>query len=105
MVIIETPVFTRRIEALLNDSDYALLQDELVAYPERGRIIPGTGGLRKIRWSAPGRGKSGGIRVIYYYFASLDWILMLLAYAKNEQDNLTQRELKVLKKVVESELK
>ena len=64
MVIIETPIFTRRIQAILADDEYRLLQAQLVRKPDAGKIIPGSGGLRKLRWSAGGHGKRGGIRVI-----------------------------------------
>jgi hypothetical protein len=72
-------------------------------HPDAGKIISGSGGLRKIRWSISGHGKRGGIRVIYYWFASLDKILMLFVYSKNEQDDLTLKQLKMLKKIVEEE--
>jgi hypothetical protein len=72
-------------------------------HPDAGKIISGSGGLRKIRWSISGHGKRGGIRVIYYWFASLDRILMLFVYSKNEQDDLTPKQLKMLKKIVEEE--
>lgn len=105
MVIIETPTFTRRIQDILGDDEYRLLQAQLVQRPDAGKIIPGSGGLRKLRWSASGRGKRGGARVIYYWFVSNEVILMLFAFAKNEQDDLTPDQLKQLKKMVEGELK
>ena len=103
MVIIETPIFTRRIQGILSDDEYRLLQAQLVEKPDAGKIIPGSGGLRKLRWSAGGHGKRGGIRVIYYWFVSPEVVLMLFAYPKNEQDNLTPDQLKQLKKIVEGE--
>lgn len=103
MVIIETPIFTRRIQAILADDEYRLLQAQLVQKPDAGKIIPGSGGLRKLRWSAGGHGKRGGIRVVYYWFVSPEVVLMLFAYPKNEQDNLTPDQLKQLKKLVEGE--
>ena len=105
MVIIETPIFTRRIQAILSGEEYRLLQAQLVQKPDAGKIIPGSGGLRKLRWSASGHGKRGGARVIYYWFVSPEVILMLFAYPKNERDDLTPEQLKQLKKVVEGELK
>jgi mRNA-degrading endonuclease RelE of RelBE toxin-antitoxin system len=71
MVIIETPIFTKRIQELITDDEYRLLQAHLVNRPDVGKIMPGSDGLRKLRWSAGGRGKRGGIRVIYYWFVSL----------------------------------
>ena len=104
MVIIETPIFTRRIQDSLGDDEYRLLQAQLVQRPDAGKIIPGSGGLRKLRWSASGRGKRGGARVIYYWFVSDEIILMLFAFPKNEQADLTPDQLKQLKKMVEGEL-
>jgi len=105
MVIIETPTFTRRIQDVLADDEYRLLQTQLVQKPDSGKIIPGSGGLRKLRWSTSGRGKRGGIRVIYYWFVSPEIILMLFAYPKNEQDDLTPDQLKQLRKIIEGELR
>jgi mRNA-degrading endonuclease RelE of RelBE toxin-antitoxin system len=75
----------------------------LVRKPDAGKIISGSGGLRKLRWSAGGKGKRGGLRVIYYWYVSLEIILLLFAYPKNEQDDLTPEQLKQLKKVIEGE--
>lgn len=71
--------------------------------PDAGKIIPGSGGLRKLRWSAGKRGKRGGSRVIYYWFVSKDTILLLFAYPKSKQDDLTTAQLSELKKVIEKE--
>jgi mRNA-degrading endonuclease RelE of RelBE toxin-antitoxin system len=103
MVIIETSVFTRRVRALLDDDEYRLFQAALVKDPEAGSIIAGSGGLRKIRWRVSGRGKSGGVRVVYYWAVARDQLLLLMIYAKNEQDDLSPDQLKLLKKVVEEE--
>jgi hypothetical protein len=101
MIFIETSVFTRQITALVDDDDYADFQRELANDPEAGDLIPGTGGLRKIRMAAKGHGKRGGARVIYYYFTSAAQIALLLAYAKNEAEDLTAAQKKVLKEVIE----
>src|SRR4030066_624809 len=103
MTIIETPIFTRRIQVMLSDEEYRLLQAHLVNKPDVGKIIPGSGGMRKLRWSAKGHGRRGGIRVIYYWFISKDIILLLFAYFKNEQDDLTKEQLRQLKKIIERE--
>ena len=103
MTIIETPIFTRRIQVMLSDEEYRFLQAHLVNKPDVGKIIPGSGGMRKLRWSAKGHGKRGGIRVIYYWFMSKDIILLLFAYSKNEQDDLTKEQLRQLKKIIERE--
>jgi hypothetical protein len=71
----------------------------------RGDIIPGSGGLRKIRWAISGRGKRGGVRAIYYWRVRQDQILMLFMYSKTETDDLTAQQLKVLREIVEKEFK
>lgn len=105
MKIIETSIFTKKIKSLLTDEDYRNLQNELILNPEKGKVIRGSGGLRKMRWGISGRGKIGGVRIIYYWILKKETILMLLVYPKNEQDNLTPSQLKLLKSLVEKELK
>lgn len=105
MVIIETTFFTKKIAALLNDEDYRALQNALVEKPNLGDIIQGSGGIRKIRWGASGRGKSGGGRIIYYWATAHNQLFMLTAYAKNEQSDLTKEQLAILKSLVISEFK
>ena len=100
MVIIETPIFTKLIKELMSDDEYKDLQEALVSRPDRGSLIKNSGGLRKVRWALEGRGKSGGARVIYYWMTDNDQLYMLLAYPKNVQDNLTDTQLKALKKIV-----
>lgn len=102
MLFIETPVFTRQIKALVDDDAYGELQRLLAAHPEIGDLIEDTGGLRKVRMALPGRGKRGGARVIYYYVAQASQIRMLLAYAKNEQEDLTADQRKALRRIVET---
>ncbi len=103
MVIIETSVFTRQVVELLSSNEYRQLQMALILHPEMVTIIPGSGGLRKVRWSLSGRGKRGGVRVIYYWAVPNDQLLMLLIYAKSERDNLTPAQLKVLLKIIKDE--
>jgi hypothetical protein len=103
VVIVETSIFTRQVQALLSDNDYRQLQMALVLHPDLGAVIPGSGGLRKTRWAIQGRGKRGGVRVIYYWIVVQDKILMLFMYAKNDQEDLTPEQLKVLRKIVEEE--
>jgi mRNA-degrading endonuclease RelE of RelBE toxin-antitoxin system len=103
MVIVETPIFTRRIQELISGEEYRLFQLHLVNKPDAGKVIQGSGGLRKLWWSAGSRGKSGGIRVIYYWLVSRDTILLLYAYPKSRQDDLTPEQLQQIRKVVEKE--
>jgi hypothetical protein len=103
VVIFETPIFTRQVQTLLSNEEYRQLQMVVVLHPDLGAFIPGSGGLRKVRWSIGGRGKRGGVRVIYYWAILHDKILMLLMYAKNEQDDLTPAQLKVFRRIIEEE--
>lgn len=105
MVIVETSLFMRQIDKLLDPESYRLLQLRLVADPKAGDLIRESGGLRKIRWEGSGRGKRGGVRVIYYWAGSDGVVLMLLAYEKKDQDDLTPAQKKALAKVVKEEFK
>jgi hypothetical protein len=105
MVIFETSIFTKKIATLLNDEEYRALQNVLVEMPGSGDIIQGSGGIRKIRWGASGRGKRGGARIIYYWASQQDQIFMLYAYLKNERDDLSNDQLLLLKQAVELEFK
>jgi hypothetical protein len=104
MEFFETPIFTKLIQNLISDKQYHLLQLQLSVRPESGDIIKGSGGMRKLRWTGSGRGKRGGIRVIYYYFTQDDQIYMLYAYPKSKTDDLTADQLKQLKQLVEEQL-
>jgi hypothetical protein len=105
MIFVETPVFTRRITALLTNDEYAVLQFRLAEYPDLGDVIPESGGIRKLRVAVRGRGKSGGARVIYYWLVGRDRIFLMSAYAKNEKTDLTHKEIKALRRAVEEELR
>ena len=95
--IVETPIFTKRISEYLNEEQYRLLQIALALNPERGAIIPGSGGFRKMRWQAKGHGKRGGLRVIYLWQKSQGVIVLVYLYTKNELDNLTPSQIKALR--------
>ncbi len=101
MLFIETPVFTKRLHELLSDENYAELQRQLAERPEMGDVIEGTGGVRKVRVASSGHGKRGGSRVIYYHFTSVSQIALLMIYPKNEKDDLSAVERKVLKQIIE----
>ena len=105
MVIVETPIFTKRVPLALDEEQYRLLQAALIAAPGIGKVIPGGGGIRKLRWVGSGRGKRGGTRVIYQWFPERDRLLMLFVFLKNERDDLSAQQLKHLRLVAESELK
>jgi len=102
---IEIPIFTRLIRALLPDSEYRLLQWALLGNPKAGAVIPKGAGLRKIRWSQPGRGKRGSLRVIYFWDDSADAIYLLYVYSKADVGDLTQAQLRELATLVREELK
>lgn len=106
LVFFETPVFTRLLADYLTDESYSRLQRALMNNPELGDVMPGTGGFRKIRWgdSRRGKGKRGGLRVIYYYLTADHQIWFFTLYDKDEAVDLTADEKKVLKKAVQAEL-
>ena len=101
MVIVETTIFTRLIQELVSDDEYKELQEALVSRPDLGDLIKGSGGIRKARWNLDGTGKSGGVRVIYYWVVNDDHIRMLYVYPKGKQANLTRAQVAKLKAVVE----
>lgn len=100
----ETPVFTKLISGLLSDDEYKELQLYLIENPESGDLLQGTGGLRKVRWAKHDTGKSGGIRIIYYWITEESQIFMLLAYPKGVQESLSVKQKNQLKKLVQTEL-
>ena len=99
MVFIETPVFTRQVRELLSDEAYPAFQLHLAVNPRAGEVIQGTGGLRKVRWSAPGSGKRGGVRVIYFHVAADAQVRLLLIYRKGVKDDLTAAEKRTLRRL------
>ena len=101
----ETPQFTKKVVAQFSDEEYQKLQIRLCEFPDAGDLIKGSGGLRKIRQAAKGRGKSGGSRVIYYFAVGKDVFFMLDVYAKNEKADLTQAEIRGLRSIVEEWLR
>ena len=101
MVIIETSIFTKQVQKLLSEDEYRELQYALVQRPEMGQLIIGSGGLRKIRWRSRGRGKRGGVRIIYYWAVPAHQLLMLLIYPKSQQSDLTSEQIRILKSIIE----
>jgi mRNA-degrading endonuclease RelE of RelBE toxin-antitoxin system len=99
---IETRLFTRLVQEYLTDEEYQQLQAALVRKPEMGDIIPGSGGVRKLRWRAPGRGKRGGYRVVYYAKIAQGIIWMLTMYPKNVAESIPAHVLRKIVKEVEN---
>jgi hypothetical protein len=107
MELIEAPAFTRYLFDYLDDDAYRRLQNELAKHPELGDLMPGTGGFRKLRWPDTRRrkGSEGGLRIIYYFFASDQQIWLMTLYDKNEAADLTPKEKKALQEAITAELK
>lgn len=103
MRFVETPIFTRTITGLLDPEEYRSLQTALLLRPDLGPVIANSGGLRKVRWSLPGRGKRGGVRVIYFWHEATETYYLLYAFRKNERENLTAQQLRVLATLVKEE--
>jgi hypothetical protein len=94
---VETKLFTRLVQEYLSDDGYSKLQQALLANPEVGPVIPGSGDVRKLRWAVAGRGKRGGIRVIYFLRTRQGQIWMLTLYPKNVAENIPAHVLKQIK--------
>ena len=97
--IIELPEFIKKSDKLLSDSEKESIINYLAAHPASGDIMQGTGGIRKLRWSARGKGKSGGVRVIYYFHNEILPIFLLSLFGKGEKANLTKTERNGLAKL------
>lgn len=104
MIFIETPIFTKRITQCVNDEGYHRLQVNLAEHPDAGELVRGSGGIRKIRCAASGRGKRGGARTLYYWDVQ-DKIYMIFCYLKNELEDITPAQLKAMGNLVEENLK
>jgi hypothetical protein len=100
MIFVETPPFERLREKYLDDNQFRLLQATLMARPDAGAIIVGSGGIRKIRWSVEGRGKRGGLRVIYFWLSAEGHVYFLTVYRKSEVADLSRDEIRALREIV-----
>lgn len=98
--VAETPTFTRQAEKLFSEDEKRELIDFLAENPLAGDEIPGTGGVRKVRFAASGRGKRGGARIIYYYLDETMPLYALLAYAKNAKNDMTPEEKRAVSALV-----
>jgi mRNA-degrading endonuclease RelE of RelBE toxin-antitoxin system len=103
LTFVETRLFTKLVQEYLSDDEYSELQRSLVMNPEAGDIIRGSGGVRKLRWGVAGRGKRGGIRVIYYLRSRQGQIWMLTLYAKNVSESIPPHVLKQIKEEIDGQ--
>ena len=106
MEFFEASTFTRRVAEYLDDEAYRTLQNALAISPDGGDLMPGTGGFRKLRWADPrrGKGRRGGLRIIYYHFLSDHQIWLMTIYDKDEAADLTPSQKRLLKNVIAVEL-
>ena len=98
---IETPTFTGTVGQYLDDNEYGKLQKYLNDNPEAGVVVPGSGGVRKLRWRGAGRGKRGGLRLIYFLRKAREEIWMLTIYGKNVRANIAPHLLRKMKEAIE----
>ena len=103
MLFIETSKFTELVQSQLNDDEYAALQWMLLERPDAGASVPSSGGVRKLRWGLRGKGKRGGIRVIYYWKTADDEIWLLTLYAKNVRENIPANLLKQIAQEIDDD--
>jgi hypothetical protein len=104
MQIVETSVFTKRVKAHLSDEEYRRLHLAVCFRPEQGALVPGGGGLRKLRWHLETKGKRGGLRILYYWDPAAATIYMLFVYSKSQREDLTQQQVKTLSRLIKEEL-
>lgn len=103
--IVELPEFQKRAQSLLKDDEKTSIINYLASHPQSGDLMQGTGGIRKLRWSAQGRGKSGGVRVIYYYHNGTVPLFLLTVFGKGEKANISKAERSELAKLTQLLLK
>ncbi len=102
LVFVETSHFSQLLKEYLDDEEYREMQYYLMEHPEAGKIITASGGIRKLRWARQGMGKSGGVRVIYYWAKARDQIYMLTMYSKSERENIDTKTLARIAKSLEA---
>jgi len=105
MRFVETRIFTKEIRDILVEDEYRSLQLALKFRPEQGNLIKGSGGIRKIRWGAKGKDKSGGCLIIYFWDKPTDAIYLLFVYPKSSQEDLTPAQIRILRDMVKEEFK
>lgn len=101
MEIVEAEIFTRCINELMPDDEYAAFQAALIERPDMGELIRGGSGLRKVRWKLDGKGQSSGARIIYYWANAENQLRMIFAYKKARQEDLSPEQLKLLRRIIE----
>jgi hypothetical protein len=102
VTFVESPLFTKNVLDYLTDDEYGVFQKFLATNPDSGAVVRGSGGVRKVRWSRRGTGKSGGVRVLYFTRTEAGEIWLLLIYAKSAVDNIPGHILKILKEEMEN---
>jgi hypothetical protein len=103
MEFIEATIFSKYVYKYLSEEEYLGLQSYLLEYPEAGKIVPGSGGVRKVRWAMADKGKSGGVRVIYYFKRQEDEIWLLTIYSKGEIENIPAHILRQIAKEINND--
>lgn len=100
MDIIRTRIYERKSAKLLSEAELYVAENEIISSPEKWPVVSGTGGIRKARASRGNSGKSGGVRIMYYFWLDEGSVYMLDIYAKNEKENLSDSDKKILKKII-----
>jgi len=103
MIFIETTIFTKLLPKYLSDDEYRVFQGYLLLNPEAGDLVRGSGGVRKVRWAPDGKGKRGGIRIMYFWKKSENEIWLLTLYSKNEKATIPSHILKKIAEEIENE--
>lgn len=101
--VVETPVYSAKVERILSDDEREAIAVFIARNPNAGSVVPGSGGVRKLRWTRKGQGKRGGARVIYYNRLYKGEIWLLTLYTKSERSIIPAHELKLIKEVIESD--
>ena len=99
---VRLPTFERQAKGLMTEDDVSRVEEVLVQYPAAGTVIAGTGGVRKLRYALGGRGKSGGVRIIYYHRSVKGRLYLVTVYAKNQKEDLTDAERNAMKQVTKA---
>lgn len=102
MEFIEATAFTKHVYDYLSEDEYSGLQSFLFQHPEAGKVVPHSGGVRKIRWAMTGKGKSGGVRVIYYLKRQDDEIWLLTIYSKSKTEDIPAHILREIAKEIKN---